>query len=114
MPKIEQDFEKLKQRQQDIISQLSQQEELKKAVTNRLLELSGAEELKQLKEKLEQQERNLRQDLVRTKDKLKKLISQQAYQVFLKEINQNFQQLIDRLRQQGELPSGIIDSSRRH
>jgi len=105
--KIEQDFEKLKQRQQDIINQLSQQEELKKAVTNRLLELSGAEELKQLKEKLEQQERNLRQDLVRTKDKLKKLISQQAYQVFLKGINQNFQQLIDRLRQQGELPSGI-------
>ena len=105
--KIEQDFDKLKQCQQDIISHLSQQEELKKAVTNRLLELSGAEELKQLKEKLEQQERNLRQDLVRTKDKLKKLISQQAYQVFLKEINQNFQQLIDRLRQQGELPSGI-------
>jgi DNA sulfur modification protein DndD len=105
--KVEQDLEKLNQHQQDLTTQLSQQEDFKKCVTNHLLELSGAEELKQLKIKLESQEKSLRQNLVSTKEKLKKCISNQAYIVFLRDISQKFHALIDHLRERGELPSGI-------
>ncbi|MEG3437649.1 AAA family ATPase [Pannus brasiliensis CCIBt3594] len=105
--KLEQDLEKLSEKQQTLTTEISQQEELKKIVTAHLLEVSGAEELKQLKIKLESQEKNLRQNLVSSREKVKKLISNQAYIVFLDDINQKFHGLIDRLRDRGELPSGI-------
>jgi DNA sulfur modification protein DndD len=93
--------------QEYILQQIEQQEELKKVLSQRLLELSGAEELKQLKEKLEQQEKNLRQNLVKAKSTLKSFLSNQGYIVFLSEIITEFNQLIDDLRARGELPSGI-------
>lgn len=105
--KLEQDLEKLTEKQQNLTTEISQQEELKKIVTAHLLEVSGAEELKQLKIKLENQQKNLRQSLVSSREKVKKFISNQAYIVFLDDINQKFHELIDRLRERGELPSGI-------
>ncbi|WP_013324881.1 AAA family ATPase [Gloeothece verrucosa] len=103
----EKERDKIQERQQYIIQQLAQQEELKKLVSQRLLELSGAEELKQLKTQLEKQETTLRQNLVEARNKIKQLISSRGYTVLLTGAISQFDELIGDLRQKGELPSGI-------
>jgi DNA sulfur modification protein DndD len=105
--KLEQEKEKLSQHQQEVILTLEQQEELKRNLSNRLLELSGAEELKQLKEKLEKQEAALRENLLEAKKKIKRSLSSQGYSIFLTDILSEFYIFIDDLRKKGELPSGI-------
>lgn len=104
---LEQEREKLKQRQQEIILQVAQQEEFKKLLSQQLLELSGAEDLKQLKNKLEKQETTLRHDLVEGTNKIKQSISSRGYTVLLADAISQFDDLIVELRQKGELPSGI-------
>lgn len=104
---LEKESDRLYKRQQEIIQELLQQEEAKKIITHQLLELSGAIELKQLKEKLETQEKIVRVNLINTKTKIKQLISSRSYIVFLPEIIDQFSSLIENLRNRGELPSGI-------
>jgi DNA sulfur modification protein DndD len=105
--KLEEDLAGIEQRQREILTRAEQEEELKRIVTERLLEASGAEDLKRLKIELENQEKNLRQNLVAAKGRLKKLISTRSYAVFLPEQSQKYLETIDRLRKKGELPSGI-------
>ncbi|AFY79464.1 hypothetical protein Ple7327_4353 [Pleurocapsa sp. PCC 7327] len=105
--KLEKEKEQLQQSRQLIIQTLTQQEGLKKSLSHRLLELSGAEELKQLKEKLEKQENVLRQNLLEAKKKIQRSLSNRGYSIFLPEIISQFNSLIDELRKRGELPSGI-------
>ncbi len=103
----EKDRDNFKQREQEILQQFKQQEESKKLISFRLLELGGAEELKQLKEQLESQEKTSRENLLNSKNKLKQLISNRAYGVFLPGTITQFNALIQDLRKRGELPSGI-------
>ena len=105
--KLEKESDRLTWRQQEIIQEIAQQEELKRAITERLLQLVGAEELQQLKAKLEAQENSIRQNLRDAKNKIKRAISSQGYKVFLSDVTAQFHSLIDRLRERGELPSGI-------
>ncbi|GFE69241.1 AAA family ATPase [Chroococcus sp. FPU101] len=105
--KLEQEQTKINQNKENQIQKLSQYEELKKILTQQLLELSGAEELKQLKEKLEKHEKTLRNNLVNTKQKIKKTLSSKGYTILLTEVNSSFYELIEELRNKGELPSGI-------
>jgi DNA sulfur modification protein DndD len=105
--KLEKELENLQQDRQEIVRQLVEQEELKKSTTDRLLELSGIEELQQLKIKLEEQEKVTRENLVKDKNELKILISSRGYTVFLAERLEIFSSFVERLRQKGELPSGI-------
>jgi DNA sulfur modification protein DndD len=104
---LEQEQNKATQRKENLNQQLSQFEELKKSISEQLLKLSGAEELKQLKEKLENQEKTLRLNLVNTKQKIKKTLSSKGYITLLTEVNSYFYGLIEELRNRGELPSGI-------
>jgi DNA sulfur modification protein DndD len=107
LSEAERESDRLQQRQQDIIQELSQKEDLKKDLTHRLLDMSGAAELKQLKETLEIQEVEKRQHLIEAKRKIKQAISSRSHTVFLPEIIAQFQALINDLRIRGELPSGI-------
>ncbi|PSF36188.1 ATP-binding protein [Aphanothece hegewaldii CCALA 016] len=104
---LEQEKLKTTQRKENLNQQLTQYEELKKNISEQLLKLSGAEELKQLKEKLEKQEKNLRNNLVNTKQKIKKVLSSKGYITLLTDVNSYFYGLIEELRNRGELPSGI-------
>ena len=105
--KLEQECDRLTLRQQEITQKLEQLEQLKHAVSQRLLQLSGAESLQQLREKLETQEQSLRQNLLEAKSKVKQAIARQSYTVLLPQVTAQFRSLIDSLRQRGELPSGI-------
>lgn len=105
--KLEQESERLSTRQSEISSELEHQEELKRTIGDRLLELSGAEELQHLRDELEQQRRLIREQLRQAKDALKQAISIQGYTVLLSEATAEFRAIVDRLRERGELPTGI-------
>jgi DNA sulfur modification protein DndD len=105
--RLETENENLKKRQREIVAELAEKELSKKAIASRILELSGADELQQLKQKLEEQEIATREKLIRSKNNLKNSISSQAYTIFLTDIASNFTELITSLRNKGELSNGI-------
>jgi DNA sulfur modification protein DndD len=105
--KLEREVENTNKYRQEIEREISNQEDLKKTVNGRLLELSGAEELQKLKQKLEEQEKSHRHNLIDANHKIKKAISTKGYTVFLPEIMEQFHSLIDNLRAKGQIPSGI-------
>ncbi|MBC6417987.1 MAG: AAA family ATPase [Prochloron sp. SP5CPC1] len=104
---IEKERESLQQRLSAIAVELQQTEEEKKAITNRLLELSGLEELKQLKHKLTEQEQSVRQNLLNSNKNLRNVISRRGYGVFIADVVVRFRALVNELRAKGEFPSGI-------
>ncbi|NES84021.1 MAG: AAA family ATPase [Moorea sp. SIO2B7] len=105
--KLEEESDRLNQRQQEIAQELANQEHLKGAIAARLLELSGAEELQQLKEKLENQEQSTRENLIQAKNSLKRLISSSGYTALCSDLRTQFRSLVKDLRDKGQLPSGI-------
>ena len=69
--------------------------------------MSGADELQKLKEKLVQQEKAIRHDLVQKKISLKQLISRHGYTVFLSSATSQFLEIIATLRRNNQLNTGI-------
>jgi len=105
--KLEQESERLSKRQVEIEQELEHQDELKKTIGNRLLELSGAQELQNLRDELEVREKLLREQLKQAKDALNRAISTRGYTVLLSEATAEFRAIVDDLRDRGELPVGI-------
>ena len=105
--KLEKERDALTTRQQEIIENLAQQENLKREISQRLLQLSGAEKLQQLKDKLETQAQTSQQKLLESKSNVKQAISRRSHTVFLPEVTAKFRFLLNDLRKKGELPSGI-------
>ena len=105
--KLEQESERLSKRQVEIAQELEHQDELKKTIGSHLLELSGAEELQQLRDELQVREKLLREQLKQAKDALKRAISTRGYTVLLSETTAKFQAIVEDLRERGELPVGI-------
>jgi DNA sulfur modification protein DndD len=105
--KSEQESDDLIKRQGEISQELIHQEEVKKAIGDPLLELSGAEDLQRLRDELEQQRQLIREQLKQAKDTLKRAISTRGYTVLLSDVTTEFRALIEHLRERGELPTGI-------
>lgn len=105
--KLNQENQAFFQRQKEILQELKNQEEVKKTIGDRLLELSGAEELQHLRDELEQQRKSIREQLGQARDALKRAISTRSYTVLLSEVTTEFRSIIDKLRERGELPTGI-------
>jgi DNA sulfur modification protein DndD len=105
--KLEQESEQISKRQVEIAQELEHQDELKKMIGSHLLELSGAEELQQLRDELQVREKLLREQLKQAKDALKRAISTRGYTVLLSEATADFRAIVEDLRERGELPVGI-------
>jgi len=105
--KLEQQSEELLKRQGEIDNELEHQDELKREISNRLLELSGAEELQHLRDELEAQKESIREQFKQAKDTLKRALSTRGYTVLLSETTAGFRSMVDELRSRGELPTGI-------
>ncbi|MDJ0508258.1 MAG: AAA family ATPase [Crocosphaera sp.] len=105
--KLEQDKNNLVQSKQQNLQSLIETEKEQKKLSEKVIALSSNQQLKELKIKLERQEKYLKNELKESKKQLKQLISSQAYLVFLSDIIPKFNTLISTLREQGELPSGI-------
>ncbi|BAZ50834.1 hypothetical protein NIES4103_34520 [Nostoc sp. NIES-4103] len=105
--KIERDIERITKRQTEIHQELEYQQTFKKETSNRLRELSAAKELQERRQELEKQKLSNQESLRQTKEALKKIISARGYTVLLSETTAQFREIINNLKQQGELTSGI-------
>lgn len=105
--KLEQEITFITQHQQEIEQELEHQDELKRTVGNRLLELGGAKELQYLRDELEAKEKLVREQLKQAKDAQKRAISTRGYTVLLADATAEFRSLVDDLRSRGELLVGI-------
>lgn len=104
---LEQRSEALLKRQSEIDQELEDQNDLKREISSLLLQLGGAEELQQLKDRLEAEAASIKDQLKQTKNVLNKAISTRGYTVFLLEATAGFRRIVDDLRAKGELPAGI-------
>ena len=105
--KIEQDSERITNRQTEIQKELEYQHTLKKETSNRLLELVAAKELQDRWKSLELQKAENQEAFKKNKEALKKIISARGYTVMLSDTTSQFRKIIDDLKQRGELKSGI-------
>lgn len=105
--KLEQEIEQLQQRQVEIAKEIENQASLKKTISDRLLELSGAEELQRLRNELESERTSLNDQLKQAHESLKRAISTRSYTIFLPERTAEFRAIINGLRERGELPTAI-------
>ena len=105
--KLEQEQNSLQEKQQNIIETIKSQDIEQQEISQRLINLSKNEEIKNLKIKLEKQESNLKNEIRDAKKQIKSRISSQGYLIFLSNVIPKFSKIITDLRQRGELPSGI-------
>ena len=82
-------------------------ERKKTHLSGQLLEISGADEIQKLKLKLLEQQTSIEKDLIESKTELRKLLSQDSYSVFLPSIASSFLDLLQELRDRGQLSSGL-------
>jgi DNA sulfur modification protein DndD len=105
--KLEQAQEDLAKRLESIINQIEQLEQKKSDLSQQLLEISGAAQIQSLKTRLLQQQSEIKQEIIESKKKLKKILSQTSYIVFLPNITQKFLDLIQQLRDRGQISTGL-------
>jgi DNA sulfur modification protein DndD len=105
--KIERERERITKRQTEIKEELEYQQTFKKETSNRLRELSAAKELQERWQDLESQKTANQEEYKKTKQALKKVISARGYTVLLSETTSQFREIINDLKQRGELTSGI-------
>ena len=105
--KLERESETIKQRTAEIITKVTELERQKANLSQQLLEISGADEIQKHKLKLLDRQKSLQQDIVRGKNNLKKLLTNDAYLVFLPGIVDRFSNLLQTLRDRGQLSSGL-------
>ena len=91
----------------EITVEIARLEQQKTNLSEQLLEISGADEIQKLKLKLIEQQTSIKKDLVDGKNKLKKLLSQDSHLVFLPSITSSFLNLLEQLRDRGQLSSGL-------
>ncbi|MGB7444170.1 MAG: AAA family ATPase [Coleofasciculaceae cyanobacterium] len=105
--KLEQERDLIKNRQDEVENELTCQADLKKTISNCLLELSGSEESQHLRQELEAQEKLIREQLKQAQSVLKRAISTRGYTVLLSDVTTQFSSIVDKLQEKGELPIGI-------
>ncbi|MFN6539053.1 MAG: AAA family ATPase [Nostoc sp. EkiNYC01] len=105
--KIERERERISKRQIEIQEELEYQQTFKKETSSRLRELSAAKELQERWQNLESQKAANQEEYKKTKEVLKKIISARGYTVLLSQTTSQFREIINDLKQRGELTSGI-------
>lgn len=105
--KLQEERDKILQKQVEVEQELTNQGELKKVVNASLLELSGSAELQKLRNELEMQQTLLKQQNATHLDAIKREISVRGYTIFMSDAAAEFKTLIADLREKGELLSGI-------
>jgi DNA sulfur modification protein DndD len=100
---LEQARDRLVERQAEIQQELQNLDEIKKALASRFQELSEARGWQQKRTDLEAQIKGLRSQLIETKDNLRAAISTQGYLVLLPDAIAQFQNLVQKLRDSGQL-----------
>ena len=104
---LEQEREAISQRIAQIIADVAELEQRKANLSRQLLAISGAAEIQQHKLKLLKQQKSVKNEIIQRKNQLKKLLSQDSHLVFLPAITADFLDLLQTLRDRGQLSSGV-------
>jgi DNA sulfur modification protein DndD len=105
--KTELDIEGIEKRQKEIYREIEYQDTFKKETSSRLRELSAAKELQERRQDLEAQKAAQQEQLRKSRENIKRLISTGGYTVLLPDINTSFRTIITSLKERGDLKSGI-------
>ena len=103
----EQQQHKNKEDNRLIIHRLNILKKEKESLTEQMLFMSGIENLQQLKQRLLDEEKELREKLLFAKQAIQKMISTQGYLVYSHSMIEEFKQLLTNLRSQEKVPYGI-------
>ena len=104
---LEQKIETIDRRLIEISQEVADLKQSKSNLSRQLLEISGVEEIQKLKLTLLEQQKLSRQKLLDCKQKLKKRLSQDSYLVFLPTLSDSYRNLLQTLRERGQLASGF-------
>jgi len=104
---LEQEIDGIKQHIAAIIQEITKFEQRKANLSRQLLEISGADQIQKQKLKLLKQQKSLKQEIIQSKTQLKKRLSQDSHLVFLPSITAGFLDLLQTLRDRGQLFSGL-------
>jgi DNA sulfur modification protein DndD len=104
---LEQQRDSQLKRQEEIEQEIIAQETVKQSVSQRLRELAGVEQLQQRRDELEGQEKSIRDKLNQSRINLRQAVSTKAYVVLLSDATTKFQEMVEGLKQRGELPADI-------
>lgn len=112
--KLIEDKEELEKRKEELSGEQAELEQNLDGLRNnetliqdRLRELSEVEHLQRQRDELQEREAALESAIVQANADIRDVVSKQAYTVFLSKPAEEFKDLIDELRQRGELPAGI-------
>jgi DNA sulfur modification protein DndD len=105
--KLDLELETITNRQEEIIQEIERQQTLKKTVSSRLRELDSAKNLQEKRQRLDNQKQVYQEQLQKSRENTKRIISTRGYTVLLRETTANFRSVIDKLKQNGELKAGI-------
>ena len=105
--KLEKANEAITKRLTEIVAEVDRLESQKANLSRQLLEISGADEIQKLKLKLVKQQSSIKKNIIQSKSRLKKLLSQDSHLVFLPAITDSFFNLLQTLRDRGQLSSGL-------
>ncbi|ELR96702.1 AAA family ATPase [Gloeocapsa sp. PCC 73106] len=87
--------------------EIERYEREKEVINQELLGLNGAKQMQKSKIELEAEEKKVRQELQQVNLQIKNQLSTQAYTIFLSETFAQFQNCLAKMREKGQLPSGI-------
>lgn len=104
---LEQEKEEKENQNKLIITRLDKLTEDKHNISRQLLEMSGVKNLETLRNKLSEDVKNYRNQLVNLRQHIRSIISRQGYFVYLSGAIAHFHGMVDNLREKGQLPSGI-------
>jgi len=104
---LEREIKNISQRQEEIDQELVYQQTFKKDISDRLRELSITQEKEEKRQNLLAQKTASREELSKTKEELKKIVSKSGYTVLLTKIIAGFREIVTELKHQGMLTSGI-------
>ena len=105
--KLEQEQESLVAKKKENIVRVNYLEQQKYSLSRQLLDISGVDRIQKLKTQLVEQQKKTKKDLIQNKIKLKKLLSQSSHTIFLDSIGDRFLDLLQSLRDRGQLSSGV-------
>ena len=105
--KKEEEFSENVKQQDEIQQEIEAHKKIKEQIQERFRQLEEVQGLQERWDKLEEDKDGLYKDVSQNKKDLKTEIAQQGYNVFLTQATGHFQEMIDNLRNRGELPTGI-------
>jgi DNA sulfur modification protein DndD len=104
---FEKELDRVESRQRELQEEIDAAEDQKKEISKQLSQLEEVKDLQLRRDRLSSEQTARKASLRKDQDELKGLIASSGYSIFVESPIETFKNLIDNLREKGELPAGI-------